>query len=99
MQVLVFLVTSEDENMLKKDCFNLKMYLSRFTHYMKMFHWRQRSALVVLFYWSKQCSKIKEKCKLKTCYLHLTVSSFSPKVLKAILLPLSFQILKHSKIK
>ena len=24
-----------------------------------MFHWRQRSALVVVFYWSKHCSKIK----------------------------------------
>ena len=55
-----------------------------------MFHWKQRSALVVLFYWSKLCSKIKEQYKLKTSYLHLTVSYFFPEVLKTILLTLSF---------
>lgn len=47
----------------------------------------------------KHCSKIKEQYKLKTSYLHLTVSYFFPEVLKQILLTLSFQILKHTKRK
>ena len=49
-----------------------------------MFHWKQRSSLVVVFYWSKLCSKIKEQYKLKTSYLHPTVSYFFPEVLKTI---------------